>query len=118
MTDFEFERRFYCAQPPAELADESPTLIVQSYYVHQDNYALRVRVQVHDVDVDMTRATDARSVLRSLTDKVSEAFVTVKGPAVGGTRWIPGVYTRLYASIRGGCGRRPARNADPDRQAL
>ncbi|KFI72140.1 adenylate cyclase [Bifidobacterium minimum] len=87
MTDFEFERRFYCAQPPAELADESPTLIVQSYYVHQDNYALRVRVQVHDVDVDMTRATDARSVLRSLTDRVSEAFVTVKGPAVGGTRY-------------------------------
>ena len=43
---FEYERRFYCTSIPDHLlADEKPTLIVQSYFVHEDNYALRIRLQ-------------------------------------------------------------------------
>ena len=40
--DFEYERRFFCRELPAEYDDgDAPTLIIQSYYVHADNYALR-----------------------------------------------------------------------------
>ena len=43
--DFEYERRFFCRELPAEYDDgDAPTLIIQSYYVHADNYALRVRL--------------------------------------------------------------------------
>ncbi|WP_300768377.1 CYTH domain-containing protein [uncultured Bifidobacterium sp.] len=87
MTDFEFERRFFCAAPPQEVLDETPTTIVQSYFVHQDNYALRVRVMLHDVHEPMTSDMDARLLLQSHLEQVSDAFVTVKGPSVGGTRY-------------------------------
>ena len=41
--DFEYERRFFCRELPAEYDDgDAPTLIIQSYYVHADNYALRL----------------------------------------------------------------------------
>ena len=87
MGDFEFERRFFCTHMPAELDDgDAPTLIIQSYYVHEDNYALRVRVQMHAVREPMTEGTDALDVLRRHRDEAAEAFATVKGPAVGGTR--------------------------------
>ena len=43
--DFEYERRFFCRELPAEYDDgDAPTLIIKSYYVHADNYALRVRL--------------------------------------------------------------------------
>lgn len=45
MNDFEYERRFFCRALPLELDDGEPMLIVQSYYVHDGNYALRVRLQ-------------------------------------------------------------------------
>ena len=34
--DFEYERRFFCRELPAEYDDgDAPTLIIQSYYVHE-----------------------------------------------------------------------------------
>ena len=88
MDDFEYERRFYCHTMPAELDDgDAPTLIIQSYYVHDDNYALRIRVQSHTLRLGMSRDTNALHVLGEHREAFSEAFVTVKGPAVGGTRY-------------------------------
>lgn len=88
MDDFEFERRFFCREFPAELrGEDTPTLIVQSYYVHADNYALRVRLQARDVRVPMTPDLDPVALLERNEGRFSEAFVTVKGPSVGGTRY-------------------------------
>ncbi len=88
LNDFEYERRFFCREMPPELDDgDAPALIVQSYYVHADNYALRVRLVSHAVRVDMAASTDPLSVLSTYRDKFSEAYVTVKGPSVGGTRY-------------------------------
>ncbi|MCI1831829.1 MAG: hypothetical protein LKI88_07715 [Bifidobacterium sp.] len=88
MDDFEYERRFYCRIMPAELDDgDAPTLILQSYYVHADNYALRVRLQSHTLRVPMGPQTDPFEVLCDHRAAFSEAFVTVKGPSVGGTRY-------------------------------
>ena len=58
MNDFEYERRFFCRALPPELDDGEPMLIVQSYYVHDGNYALRVRLQTHGVRIDMNADTD------------------------------------------------------------
>lgn len=88
LNDFEYERRFFCREMPAELDDgDAPTLIVQSYYVHADNYALRVRLASHTVRIDMTAATEPLKVLDTYHDRFTEAYVTVKGPSVGGTRY-------------------------------
>ena len=88
MDDFEYERRFFCREMPPQLDDgDAPTLIVQSYYVHADNYALRIRLQTRKARVPMTRDTDPLDVLEQCRDLFSQAFVTIKGPAVGGTRY-------------------------------
>ncbi|MCH4209939.1 hypothetical protein [Bifidobacterium sp.] len=88
LNDFEYERRFFCREMPAELDDgDAPTLIVQSYYVHADNYALRVRLTSRTVRIDMTAATDPLDVLDAYRDRLTEAYITVKGPSVGGTRY-------------------------------
>ena len=87
MNDFEYERRFFCRALPPELDDGEPMLIVQSYYVHDGNYALRVRLQTRGVRIDMNADTDPIAVLRQYRDRFTEAFVTVKGPSVGGTRY-------------------------------
>lgn len=86
--DFEYERRFFCRELPAELDDgDAPKLIVQSYYVHADNYALRVRLQTNRFREPMIPETDPIDVLRRHRDAFDRAFVTVKGPSVGGTRY-------------------------------
>ncbi|WEV64291.1 hypothetical protein [Bifidobacterium sp. ESL0732] len=88
MNDFEFDRRFFCRTMPTELDDGSaPTLIVQSYYVHSDNYALRVRLISRKIRIEMNGDTDAMAVLDQYRDSFTEASVTIKGPSVGGTRY-------------------------------
>ena len=88
MDDFEYERRFFCREMPPQLDDgDAPTLIVQSYYVHSDNYALRIRLKTRRTRIPMDRSTDPLEVLDRCRDLFSQAFVTVKGPAVGGTRY-------------------------------
>ena len=86
--DFEYERRFFCRELPAEYDDgDAPPLIIQRYYVHADNYALRVRLVSRKVHVDMTPDVNPVAVLDEYRDRFSEAYVTVKGPSVGGTRY-------------------------------
>lgn len=88
MNDFEYERRFFCRAMPADLDDgDAPTLIVQSYYVHADNYALRIRLQSSGIRIDMNADTNPVAVLGDYRDDFDQAFVTVKGPSVGGTRY-------------------------------
>lgn len=88
VNDFEYERRFFCREMPAEYDDgDTPTLILQSYYVHTDNYALRVRLKSRDIAVAMTPDLDPLDVLERYQDRFSSAYVTVKGPSVGGTRY-------------------------------
>ena len=88
MDDFEYERRFFCREMPPQLDDgDAPTLIVQSYYVHSDNYALRIRLKTRRTRIPMDRSTDPLGVLDRCRDLFSQAFVTIKGPAVGGTRY-------------------------------
>ena len=43
--DFEFERRFLVRDLPEDLRD-APALIVQSYYLADEGYALRLRAKV------------------------------------------------------------------------
>jgi CYTH domain-containing protein len=84
--DFEFERRFFVRDFPRELRD-APALIVQSYFVADDGYALRVRVQASDIDAPQEPGTDPDDTLREHAAEIDFAAVTVKGPAVGGTRY-------------------------------
>ena len=68
--DFEYTRRFFCRALPTQLDDnDSPTLIIQSYYVHQDNYALRVRLKTKSVRIAMTPDLDPLAVLEKYRDE-------------------------------------------------
>lgn len=85
--DFEFERRFVVREMPTGLVDTTPTLIVQSYFVADEGYALRVRVQAptHRAAVDL--GTDELTLLAYHIEDVDFCAVTVKGPMVEGTRY-------------------------------
>jgi CYTH domain-containing protein len=84
--DFEFERRFLVRALPDALRD-TPALIVQSYYLSDGGYALRVRCQASGVDAGLGPQSDAQDVLRRHASDVDFAAVTVKGPSAGGTRY-------------------------------
>jgi adenylate cyclase len=84
--DFEFERRFLVGELPEVLRD-APALIVQSYYLSSDGYAIRVRCQAQGTDAPMSADTDPSSVLTENRDKFDFAAITVKGPTAGGTRY-------------------------------
>lgn len=84
--DFEYERRFLVTDFPDRLQD-APTLIVQSYYLADAGYALRVRVQAADVDAGLDGDSDALEVLAKHREVLTMATLTLKGPAVGGTRY-------------------------------
>jgi adenylate cyclase len=85
-TDFEFERRFFVRTLPDVLRD-APSLIVQSYFLSDGGYALRVRVQAGGIDGQLDGTSDPREVLDAVRDRVDFSAVTVKGPSTGGTRY-------------------------------
>ncbi len=85
--DFEFERRFLARDVPAGLLESSPTLIVQTYLLADEGYAVRVRVQVPEVTGDLDPALDELALLERFVDRADFAAVTVKGPMVAGTRY-------------------------------
>ncbi|NEG55316.1 CYTH domain-containing protein [Bifidobacterium platyrrhinorum] len=107
VNEFEFERRFFCRELPPEYDDgDVPKLIIQSYFVYTDNYALRIRLTTRDIRIDMTPDLDPLDVLERYRDRFTHAYVTVKGPSVGGTRYEAerGIDTRIAAELvmRGG----------------
>lgn len=84
--DFEFERRFLVRDFPSELRD-APALILQTYFVAEDGYALRVRVQASDVDAELGPEATLTALLHTHALDIDFAAITVKGPAIGGTRY-------------------------------
>lgn len=90
-SDFEYDRRFFCYYLPADLTvNEEPTLIIQSYYVYEDNYALRVRVKAANTKVDMTSKIDPLETVDRYRDRFHFASMTAKGPSTSGTRYEAG----------------------------
>ena len=86
--DFEFERRFFVRTPPAELLSEpDPVLIVQSYFLAQDGYAMRLRVQASGLRVALGPDADPLAVLDEVGDAFEFCAVTLKGPMNVGTRY-------------------------------
>jgi len=86
--DFEFERRFFVdSLPAAALAEPDPVLIVQSYYLAAEGYAMRLRVQSSTVLLDLDGTEDELQVLGDFASEFDFCAMTVKGPMVGGTRY-------------------------------
>ena len=85
--DFEFERRFWVRHAPAELLDGAPALIVQSYYLADEGYAIRVRVQGTVPGLAVGREDDELALLDRYAYLFDFCAITVKGPMVGGTRY-------------------------------
>ncbi|TDE97536.1 hypothetical protein EXU48_04965 [Occultella glacieicola] len=83
--DFEFERKFLVTDLPVALLDEpAPDVIVQSYFLASDGYALRIRLQMPaPADVPRTGA----EVLDALSGGFTFCTLTAKGPSNGGTRY-------------------------------
>ncbi len=88
--DFEFERKFFVRTLPTDLWDEpTPDVIVQSYFLASEGYALRVRLQA-PAPALLARAdtaTDAATILNELTGQWELCTLTAKGPAAGGPRY-------------------------------
>lgn len=105
--DFEFERRFFVAEFPAELlAAEKPAVIVQTYFLARDGYGLRIRLQASDPKQPLDPKMSAQDALRSYADYFDSCILTAKGPAAGGTRYEAEreleVTAGIEMSIRGG----------------
>lgn len=86
--DFEFERRFFVAElPEAITSSQRPSVMVQSYLLASDGYAVRVRAQATNPSRLPTPADGADAVLEMIADDVDFCGLTAKGPYVGGTRY-------------------------------
>lgn len=86
--DFEFERKFLVrALPDAVLSEPDPVLIVQSYFLAAEGYALRIRLQAPAPRVPVPAAVDESALLDELADAFTFCALTAKGPYVGGTRY-------------------------------
>lgn len=87
--DFEFERRFVVRDVPWAVLDV-PSLIVQSYFLADEGYALRLRAQASSTVVDLDRVRTVEDELTLLEEQAS-AFdfcaLTVKSPPISGTRY-------------------------------
>jgi CYTH domain-containing protein len=86
--DFEFERRFFCKEISSKYFEGARSyLMVQSYFLANEGYSIRIRVQAKDAYLNMSENLDTMEVVKKYEDKFSYAFCVLKGPAVGGTRY-------------------------------
>ncbi|PFG32750.1 CYTH domain-containing protein [Sanguibacter antarcticus] len=86
--DFEFERRFFVDDlPDAARTEPDPMLIVQSYFLAEQGYALRLRVQTNSVLLPLDGTEDELEVLGDFASEFDFCAVTIKGPMNGGTRY-------------------------------
>ncbi|MCC2318209.1 hypothetical protein [Cellulomonas chengniuliangii] len=86
--DFEFERRFFVREVPREaLAEPDPVLIVQSYYLADHGYALRLRAQSSTARLELDGSEDVLEVLDEFADQFDFCALTAKGPMIEGTRY-------------------------------
>ena len=87
-TDFEFERRFLVTSLPHYLLeDNSPDIIVQTYFLAKDGYGLRVRLQATQPPAALPLDIDGKAALHRFADELDLCMLTVKGPNIGGTRY-------------------------------
>lgn len=87
-TDFEFERRFFVEELPTKLLEGThPDLIVQTYFLADDGYALRIRLQATGVDLVISDDITGKEALAQYEDKFDLCILAVKGPYLGGTRY-------------------------------
>lgn len=85
--DFEFERRFFCSDFPINFKEVQPNLIIQSYFLSEDGYALRIRLQSSQIKIRMNSNLRADEIIDNYGSMFDMAFLTAKGPGVGGTRY-------------------------------
>ena len=86
--DFEFERRFFVRDAPADiLAAERPTVIVQAYLLADGGYGVRVRAQATNPAVLPDPGDGADAALEKISADVDFCALPAKGPYVGGTRY-------------------------------
>ncbi len=87
-TDFEFERRFFVEELPTKLLEgTNPDLIVQTYFLADEGYALRVRLQATGLSVAVPEDIAGKEALERYMDSFDLCILAVKGPYVGGTRY-------------------------------
>lgn len=87
-TDFEFERRFLVTTAPSDLlVGNTPDIIVQTYFLAEDGYALRVRLQATQPKVSLPLEMEGKDAIRHFIDDFDLCVLTVKGPHIGGTRY-------------------------------
>lgn len=87
-SDFEFERKFFLADgvPALTDADPDPAAIVQNYLLSSDGYAVRVRVH-GPAPAGIREMTSPAEMIDAMTEDITIATMTAKGPATGGTRY-------------------------------
>lgn len=87
--DFEFERKFFLRQLPAEVLQEpAPSLIIQGYFLCVDGLALRIRLQADNVKAEAKfLPAGPKGLLEAYLPNFSFAALTAKGPNVNGTRY-------------------------------
>lgn len=86
--DFEFERRFFVRELPHDLlGDELPAVIVQSYFLAEDGYGLRIRLQASAPAQRLDSRSRADDALVQFSPEFDFCMLTAKGPAAGGTRY-------------------------------
>ncbi|QGH70294.1 hypothetical protein [Pseudactinotalea sp. HY158] len=87
-SDFEFERKFLLADgvPALTDADPFPDVVVQSYLLSQDGYAVRVRIH-GPAPAGIRGLGSAAEVIDAIGENITLATMTAKGPAAGGTRY-------------------------------
>lgn len=86
--DFEFERRFFVRALPRDvLQGTTPSLIIQSYFLAEQGFALRIRVQATSTGARLDAASDPLDALAAHIDDIDFCTLTAKGPTAGGTRY-------------------------------
>ncbi|GAA4426642.1 CYTH domain-containing protein [Georgenia halophila] len=85
--DFEFERKFFVRSlPDVVLTEPDPVLIVQSYFLAAEGYALRIRLQAPAPREPVPAGAGVDEVLDRMGD-ISFCALTAKGPEISGTRY-------------------------------
>lgn len=87
-TDFEFERRFLVTDLPRWVIDgNNPDVIVQTYFLAKDGYALRIRLQASQPEAELPLDIDGKDAITYFLPYFDLCVLTVKGPNIGGTRY-------------------------------
>ena len=86
--DFEYERRFFVRELPRQLlGEEPPAVILQTYVLARDGYALRIRLQASSPRQRLEPTMGGDEALSRFAGEFDLCLLTAKGPYVGGTRY-------------------------------